>query len=138
MNWRAILALSGFGFAMGLASVWGFVGKLELPLWLAIGVFCGVWLARRSPGRSFLHGFCVGLIAGAIAALVQTSLLDTYLALNPDSAADVKNLPGGLTPRLFFLALAPFAGLINGVVFGLVGAVAAMVVGRRRSPGAGS
>lgn len=131
MNWNLILSLSCLGVAMGIASVLGWTGGLELYLWLGIYLFCAVWIARRSARRRFLHGFMTGLIAGGLASLVQSLLFSTYIAHNPQVAQNFKQIPGGIPPRLFFLVLAPVVGAVSGVGVGLLAWIAGKTIRER-------
>jgi hypothetical protein len=71
MNWNLVLRLSGFGLAMGAASVLGLTAGIELWLRLAIGVLCVTVLLGRVRRKAGVHGFFVGLIGGGIAPVVQ-------------------------------------------------------------------
>lgn len=61
MNWKLILLLSMFGLAMAIATVYVMPSRFEAPFWLVIFVTCAFVIARRAPGKFFLHGFLVGL-----------------------------------------------------------------------------
>jgi hypothetical protein len=126
MNWSIVLLLSGFGLAMGAASVLGLTTGIELWLWLAIGVVCVTVLLRRVHRKVGLHGFLVGLIGGGIAPVVQFIMFPVYLANNPQLEGDFAQVPGGLEPRYLVLLLAPVAGLVSGAVLG----AASWLVGR--------
>ena len=57
MNFRLVLMLSGFGLALGVASLLGFIPRgVELWLWLVIAIVCAVWIARSRcpPAASFM------------------------------------------------------------------------------------
>jgi len=131
MNWNIVLLLSGFGLAMGAASVLGLTTGIELWLWLAIGVICVAVLVRRVHRKAGLHGFFVGLIGGGIAPVVQFLMFPAYLANNPQLEGDFAQLPGGLEPRYFVLLLAPLAGLVSGAVLGAASWLVGRLVARR-------
>src|SRR5713101_6070643 len=50
MNWKLILALSLFGLAMGVGSLFG-LGLAEPLLWLAIFIIYAWVIAGRAPGK---------------------------------------------------------------------------------------
>lgn len=119
MNWKLICPLAGFGVLMGVASVLGFTTGIEGLAWLVIGIICVGAIVWKAPGRSFQHGFIVGLIAGAVAPLIQFLFFSTYMANNPELSARFSEIPGGLGARYFVLLLAPIIGLVSGFVLGL-------------------
>ncbi len=131
MKWRLVLSLAGFGVAMGVASVLGMTRGIEAWLWLAIALICGTLLAVRVESKPWFHGFCVGLIGGGVAPLIQFLFFSTYLANNPEIRRDMAQIPDGLDPRYFVLLLAPVAGLLSGVVLGTGTWAAARLVTRR-------
>jgi uncharacterized membrane protein YvlD (DUF360 family) len=135
MNWMLIGGLSAFGVLMGVTSVLGFTKGLEGLLWLSIAGVC-VWLVVwRIPGRWFLHGFCVGLVGGAVAPIIQVLFFSTYMANNPDLVTKFAEIPGGMEPRTFFLLLTPGIALVSGLVLGLLCWLVAKLA--RRSQAAG-
>jgi hypothetical protein len=135
MNWKLISLLSGFGVLMGVASVLGFTKGLEGLLWLVIAAVCVCLVAWRAPGRWFLHGFCVGLIGGAVAPVIQVLFFSSYMANNPDLATRFAEIPGGMEARYFFLMLTPAIGLLSGLVLGFVCWLVAKLPGKSRSAG---
>lgn len=116
MNLGLVLFLSGAGFAMGVASVLGFTRGIEGFLWLFVGLFCALCVAKNAPTRPFVNGALVGLIAGVAAPLIQAVFMDAYLANNPGF---LESLPTkSLGPRAFVVALAPVIGAVGGIVLG--------------------
>jgi hypothetical protein len=59
MSVKLILGLSLFGLAMGLAKV---PPQIEPQVWLGIFVVSAYVIAKRAPGKYFLHGFAVSLL----------------------------------------------------------------------------
>lgn len=131
MNWNIVFLLSGFGLAMGAASVLGLTTEIELWLWLAIGVICVAVLLRRVDRKPGLHGFFVGLIGGGMTPVVQFLTFPTYMANNPELAGDFAQVPGGLEPRYFVLLLAPVAGVVSGAVLGAASWLMGRLVARK-------
>ena len=62
MSWKLIFALSGFGLAMAIATVFVIPSSIEPLFWLAIFVVSAWLIAKKAPGKYFLHGFCVSLV----------------------------------------------------------------------------
>src|SRR2546430_17102735 len=62
LDWRLILELSLFGLAMAVATVFVIPSSVEPIFWLAIFVVCAYLIAKRAPGKFFLHGFLVSLV----------------------------------------------------------------------------
>lgn len=118
MRWKPVFALSAFGAAMGAASVLGWTAGVEPVLWLAIAAICSVVLARMGPSRPFLHGFAAGALGGIASPLVQAAFFDVYLRNNPHLVPEYAQIPQGLDPRLFVLAISPGIALASGVVLG--------------------
>ena len=134
-KWLFAVALipTGFGVFMGVASVLGFTSGIEGFLWLGIGLICASVIVWRAPGRSFQHGFLVGLIAGTVASLLQFLFFPTYMSNNPDLATRFFQVPGGLSARSFVLILAPIIGLVSGIVLGTVCWAVARLFGKGRA-----
>jgi hypothetical protein len=62
MDWPLIFTLSLFGLAMGLATVFVIPSNIEPLFWLLIFIVCAYAIAKRAPGRPFLHGLLVSLV----------------------------------------------------------------------------
>ena len=120
MNWKLVFGLAAFGPAMGLASTWGLTHNVEWAFWIAIFLFCAVAVARGVATRLFAHGLLVGCIGGALSPLVQAALFTTYASHNPKVVDSLLQTPGALAPRTFFLVVAPFIGILSGLLQGLL------------------
>lgn len=112
--------LSVAGIVMGIASVMGWTQHREGVLWLVIAIASAFVIAREAPGKYFLHGLWTGLLAGIASALIQLAMYSTYLANNPDSAAQIQTMPANWNPRVMLLIFAPVIGLLNGLVIGFL------------------
>jgi len=115
---------------MGAASVLGLTKGLEPVLWLMIAIICAVVIGRTA-AKTFRHGFMVGLIAGAVAPLLQALLFQTYAANNPEISETFKQIPGGLSARTFILLTMPVISLLSGVVLGLLSLAAGRLLQRK-------
>jgi hypothetical protein len=126
MNWKLIVALSGFGLVMGIATVFVVPPKIEPVLWLVIFGLCAFVIARSVPAKHFLHGLCVSLVNCIWITGAHIAFYEQYLATHPDEAAMVSSMP--LPGRLMMLVTGPLVGLLSGLVLGLFAFVASKLV----------
>jgi hypothetical protein len=129
MNFRLIFQLSLFGLAMGVATVYVIPSNIEPLFWLAIFVACALLIARRAPGRPFLHGFLVSLVNSVWITGAHVLLFDSYVAGHAAEAAMMSRMP--LPPRLMMLLTGPVVGVVSGLVLGLFAFVASRFLKRR-------
>ena len=140
MNWKLILQLSLFGLAMGLATVFFISSTVEPVCWLVVFVVCAYVIARRAPGRPFLHGVAVGLANSVWVTAVHAILLNEYLARHAREAAMMSSMPMPDSPRLMMAMTGPIIGLVSGIVLGVFAVIATKLVKqtpRAVSPAAG-
>ena len=131
MNFRLVLALSCFGLLFGIAAVAGVIhAGTELLVWCGVWIVCALVIGARAPGKFFLHGFLVGLLAGVIAPIIQVAMFDSYVAHNPKVVESFKALPPAWSPRIVVLAATPVIGLLYGIVLGGLAWVAGKVMRR--------
>jgi len=115
---RLVLTLSLFGLVMAFATVWVIPPKLEPVFWLAIFGTCAVVIAKRAPGRYFLHGFSVSLANCVWITSVHVLFRETYLAHHVEEAASLAKMPLPDSPRLMMAMLGPVIGIVSGLVLG--------------------
>jgi hypothetical protein len=128
MNYKLILALSGFGLAMGIATVYVIPSNVEPICWLVIFVICAVLIARFAPGQPFLHGVLVGLANSVWITGAHVILYEPYAAYHAQELQMMQGAP--FPPRAMMLLVGPVIGLISGVVLGLFSVVASKLVKR--------
>jgi hypothetical protein len=133
MNWKLVFQLSLFGLAMGISTVFVIPSTIEPVFWLAIFVICAVVIARRAPGRYFLHGLWVSLVNSVWITSAHVLLFRQYMAGHPREAAMMLTMPLPTHPRLMMVCTGPIVGLVSGVVLGLFALVAGKVTGQRKS-----
>ena len=114
---RLVLALSMFGLAMGILTVFLIPSPVEPFLWLAIFVVCALLIARRAPSRPFLHGLLTGLLNSVWVTAAHLLLAGIYLSRHPSEAGMMAGSP--LPPRVMMLLTGPLIGLASGIVLGL-------------------
>src|SRR5712691_955313 len=124
MNWKLIFALSLFGLAMAVGSLFG-LGMLEPLLWLAIFIIYAWLIAKRAPGKYFLHGFLVSIVNSAWITAMHATFFSIYAKNNPQF---IQSAPPGINPRLLMIIMGPLFGALFGVVAGLFAFVAAKIV----------
>jgi hypothetical protein len=128
MNWRLIFALSLFGLAMGVATVFVVPSNVEPIVWLAIFIACAVIIAKRAPGKFFLHGLCVSLVNSVWITAAHVLLFDSYIATHAREAEMTRSMP--LAPRVMMILTGPVVGLVSGLVLGLFAFVAGKILRR--------
>jgi hypothetical protein len=129
-DWRLILTLSLFGLAMGVATVFVIPSSIEPVFWLAIFLVCAYVIAKRAPGKFFLHGFFVSLANCVWITTSHIVLFESYLPRHPDEAAMMTKMPVPDSPRLMMLMTGPVIGIISGLVLGLFSFVASKILKR--------
>jgi hypothetical protein len=123
MNLRLILALSMFGLAMAIGTVFFIPSSIEPALWLVIFLVCAVMIARRAPGRPFLHGLCTSLVNCVWITGAHVLFFETYAA---GHAAEVAAMKGS---RAMMLVVGPIIGVVSGLILGLFSVIATKVLG---------
>jgi len=116
MNWYLLLLLSAPGLIMGLLSLRGYTQKIEFFLWLALGLFAALVLARHAHPRWFLHALLVGLAWGVLNSIVQCTFFETYSVYNAEMLKGFQERPSPIPVRFFFLVLGPVIGAVTGLV----------------------
>jgi hypothetical protein len=130
IDFRLIVMLSLFGLAMGLATVFVIPSSIEPVFWLAIFVVCAYLVAKRAPGRPFVHGFLVSLVNAVWITGAHVLLCASYLPRHPDEAAMLAKGPMPDAPRLMMLLTGPLVGIVSGLVLGLFSFIASKIVKR--------
>jgi hypothetical protein len=131
INGKLVVQLSLLGLVMGVATVFLIPSKIEPLFWLVIFVFCAITIARRAPGKYFLHGFLVSLLNCVWITGSHILLFGSYLPRHPNEAAMMARMPAPDWPRLMMLMTGPLVGIASGIVLGMFAFVAAKI--RRRS-----
>lgn len=122
MNGKLIFALSMFGLAMGIATVFVIPSQIEPLFWLAIFVICAIIIAKKAPSRPFLHGLLTSLLNSVWITGAHVLLFDAYVANHAREAAMMAN--SSMAPRTMMLLTGPVIGLVSGIILGLFAVVA--------------
>ncbi len=134
LNWRLIFLLSLFGLAMAFATVWAIPSKFEPIFWLAIFAICADRIARRAPGKLFLHGLLVGVVNSVWMTSVHMLFAGAYLATHADEAGMLEHGPLPGSPRLMMSVTGPVIGIVSGIVLGLLAMLASKLVKKATPP----
>jgi hypothetical protein len=130
MNWKLIFALSLFGLAMAIATVFVIPSNIEPIFWLVIFIICAVIIARQVPSRHFLHGLIVGIVNSVWVTGAHILFFNAYIANHAKEAAMMQNSP--LPPRVMMAVIGPCIGVISGIVLGLFAWIASKFVRVRK------
>ena len=87
MDGRLIVALSMFGLVMGIATVFVIPSSIEPICWLAIFVVSAYVIAKKAPGKLFLHGFVVSLVNCVWITSAHMVFAGSYLARHANEVA---------------------------------------------------
>lgn len=136
MNRKLILQLSVFGLTMAFGTIYVIPSTIEPLFWLAVFVICAVLIAKRAPGRFFLHGFVLSLVNCVWITGAHILLFDTYIARHAQEAAMLAKTPMPDSPRLMMLLTGIFIGIVSGLVLGLFAWVAGKLLHRKRADAA--
>jgi hypothetical protein len=128
VDFKLVLLLSLFGLAMGIATVFVIPSNIEPLFWLAIFVVCAWVIAKRAPGKFFLHGFLVSLVNCVWITGAHIALVSSYLPRHPNEAAMMAKMPMPDSPRLMMLMTGPIVGIVSGLILGLFSFVAGKLV----------
>ena len=129
MNWKLVLALSLFGLAMAVGTVFVIPSNVEPFFWLAIFLICAWIIAVRAPGKYFLHGLMVSIVNSLWITAFHIILFDQYIATHQKEAAMIKSMP--LSPRVMMALTGPLVGIVSGLVLGLFAFVAHKLIALR-------
>jgi hypothetical protein len=117
--------------AIGLAAVYGMTGDVEPTFWLALSV-TGAFVFTRTREHPARYAFPATAAAALVSPLLHSLLFPIDLAHNPVVAKQMETIPGGLSPRLFILVMAPLVAIAYGGVTSLVTLAISRMV--RRNP----
>jgi hypothetical protein len=136
MNWKLIFSLSLLGLAMAFATITLVPSSVEPLFWVAIFVFCAYVIAKRAPGKFFLHGFYVGLVNCVWVTSAHIIFSSTYLQHHAQEAAQYSkmNAQMGLSPMGAMSVFGPLIGIASGLVIGLFSWLASKLLKSRVSP----
>ena len=130
MNGRLVFLLSLFGLAMAFATVFVVPSTVEPLLWLPIFVLCAYLIAKRAPGKVFLHGLLLGIANSVWITLVHVLFFDAYLAHHAKEAQMMTAGRMPLPPRAMMAVVGPCIGVISGAVIGVFALLSARLVKR--------
>jgi hypothetical protein len=140
LNWKLVLQLSMLGLAMAVGSAFVMPPRVETPLWPVIFIVVAILVARRAPGRYFLHGFFVGFTNWVWVAAAHMIFHESYAARHAKDIAAMVSMPMPGLPswaagivRAFRENGIPIPGA-SGVVIGLLSWIASKVAALKPRP----
>jgi hypothetical protein len=128
MNWKLVFQLSLFGLAMAIATVFVIPSNIEPFFWLVIFVICAYVIAKRSPGKYFLHGLAVSVVNSLWITTAHVLLFDQYISRHPEEMEMMANIQLPLAPRALMVVSGPIIGVASGIILGLFAVVASKLV----------
>jgi uncharacterized membrane protein len=110
--------------AMAIVTLFG-LGAFEFLLWLVIFVIYAWIIARRAPGKYFLHGFIVSLVNSIWITAIHFAFFSTYVTNNPQM---VEGAPPRMNPRIIMIIAGPIVGAVMGVLAGFFALLMSKIV----------
>jgi hypothetical protein len=118
INWKLIFQLSLFGLLMGAATISLIPQNAEPFFWLVIFILCAYLVAKKAPGKYFLHGFLTSIINSVWITTAHVLFATTYLANHPQMVQMNLNMPAMM--QMHQRTTMAVMGLPFGIGFGLV------------------
>ena len=130
MNWKLIFGLSTFGLAMAFATVYVIPSKAEPFVWLPIFIVCAWLIAKKAPGKYFLHGLLVSLVNCVWITATHIGLSASYISTHPQEADMYAKMfaETGLSMHRTMLIMGAVIGVISGIVLGLFAYAASKIM----------
>src|SRR5712692_8783886 len=128
MDWKLISALSLFGLAMGIATVFLIPSSIEPLFWLLIFCVCAYIIAKQRSGKHFVHGLLVSIFNSVWITAAHVLLFGRYMVNHPREAAMMRSMPLPDSPRLMMMLMGPIIGVASGLVLGLFAFIAGKLV----------
>lgn len=132
MNWKLVFGLSLFGMAMSIGTVFFISSGIEPIFWLVVFLVSALLIARKAPGRHFLHGLTTGIVNSVWVTSAHVLLFDRYIVSHPREAAMMSSMPLPNSPRAMMTLVGPVIGVVSGTVIGLLALVFSRFVGHRK------
>jgi hypothetical protein len=129
LNWKLIFLLSGFGLAMGIATVFLIPSSIEPIFWLVIFIACAYFISKQTE-KPFLHGLVLGLANSVWITASHILFFNQYIANRPREAAMMSSMPLPDSPRVMMALTGPVVGLVSGVICGLFALAARKLLNR--------
>ena len=122
MNWKLIIALSGFGLVMGLATVYVIPTKVEMYVWLLVFAMSAFLVQKFAHKSYFLHGFATSILNCIWMTGCHILLMPAYLLTHPEEATAFGKIQDqyhiSTTQTMLFTGL--IYGLFSGLFLGFL------------------
>jgi uncharacterized membrane protein len=131
MNYKLIFNLSLFGLAMAIGTVFFIPTMVEPFCWLIIFLVCAYIIAKKAPGKYFLHGLLVSIANSIWITAFHVIFYETYMANHPEMVSMSANMPMQDHPKLMMIISGPLFGVASGLVLGLFSFIAARIIHKK-------
>jgi len=118
INWKLIFQLSILGLIMAIVTISLIPQNIEPFFWLAVFILTGYLVARKAPGKYFLHGFLISIFNCVWITIVHVLFASTYLPNHSQYQQMIAGMPDMMKnhERITMIIM----GLPFGIGFGLV------------------
>lgn len=99
------------GLVVGFLSLPGWIGDVEIIVWIALAVFSAIYFANPTPKSNLLKALGLAFSWAFGCGLIQSLFFKTYASNNPEFMASLENLRDFVPPQLMPLIGAPFTAL---------------------------
>jgi hypothetical protein len=127
MNWKLLFTLSLMGLLMAIATISVIPSNIEWIFWLIIFCIAAYFIAKKAPGKYFLHGFVLSLLNCIWVTSAHVIFFSTYAANHAQEMQMSAGMPGGDHPRMMMLVMGPVIGIVSGLVQGLFAWIASLI-----------
>jgi hypothetical protein len=105
---------------------------IEPVFWGAIFIFCAYIIAKRVGGKYFGHGLFLGLANCVWITAAHFVFYNTYIIHHQSVLKMSQQHPIFPThPRIDMLIIAPFIGIISGVIIGIFALIASLLMKKK-------
>ena len=130
INWKLIFQLSIFGLIMAIATISLIPQNIEPYIWIAVMIVIAIIVAKKAPGKYFLHGFFVSIFNCVWITIAHVLFASTYLPNHPQYQQMIAGMPDMMRnhERITMIVLALPFGIGFGLVLGLFCFIASKIV----------
>ncbi|HEY4875980.1 MAG TPA: hypothetical protein VIH86_10430 [Puia sp.] len=130
INWKLIFQLSIFGLIMAIATISLIPQNTEPFFWLVIFIIIAYIVAKKVPGKYFLHGFLIAIFNSVWVTAAHVLFASTYLPVHPQYMEMIASMPPMMKDheRITMTLLGLPFGIAFGLVLGLFCLIASKII----------
>jgi hypothetical protein len=130
INWKLIFQLSIFGLIMAIATISLIPQNIEPYFWLVVFITTAYLVAKKAPGKYFLHGFLIAIFNCVWITAAHVLFASTYLPNHPQYMEMIASMPPMMKDheRITMTILGLPFGIAFGLVLGLFSLIASKIV----------